>query len=125
MKKINFTILCFLLCLCMYNPITTHAKEIGVNQYLTEGYTAEGIHYTIYDVPTSASPTVMSLQRAATQMYVVREIRFDGNVQPPKTWYFAERIGEHIYAGTLSLSSDQVIYNKTIATYKGYLSLVN
>lgn len=125
MKKISFTIFCFLLCLCMYTPVTTHAKEIGVNKYLTEGYTAEGIHYTIYDVQPSVTHSTMSLQRAATQMYVVREIHFEGNVQPPKTWYFAERIGEHIYVGTLSLSIDQVIYGKTIATYKGYLTLVN
>ena len=125
MKKISFTIFCFLLCFCMYVPATTHAKEIAVNKYLTEGYTTEGIHYTIYDVQPSVSSTNMILQRTSTQKYFVREIHFDGNIQPPKTWYFAERIGEHIYAGTLSLSSDQVIYNKTIATYKGYLSLVN
>lgn len=125
MKKISFTIFCFLLCFCMYAPITTHAKELGVNRYLTEGYTTEGIHYTIYDIPSSANLTTMNLQRSATQMYVVREIRFDGNIQPPHTWYIAERIGECIYAGTLYLKGDQVIYGKTIATYKGYLYLVN
>ena len=68
MKKISFTIFCFLLCLCMYTPVTTHAKEIGVNKYLTEGCTAEGIHYTIYDVPTSVTHYTRTFQRAATQI---------------------------------------------------------
>ena len=125
MKKNVFILFSFLLCLCMYTPVTVHAREISVNKYLTEGYTTEGIHYTIYDVPMSATPTTMSLQRAATQLYVVRQIHFDGYIRPQNSWFFAEQINGHIYTGTLSLTDYKLISNKTIATYKGYLSLVN
>lgn len=125
MKRISFTILSLLLCICLNGFIITHAKEISTTKYLTEGYTSEGIHYTIYDVQPSVASTTICLQRAATQLQVTRQIHFDGDIIPPKTWYFAERINGYIYAGTLSLNSIQIIYGKTIATYKGYLTLVN
>ena len=124
MKKIGFIIFCFLLCSFMSAPLNAYAKETVGSRYLTEGYTSEGIHYTIYEVPTSASPT-MRLQGVATQQYVVRQIHFDGCITPSETWFFAEQINEHIYTGTLLLDNYQVIANTTIATYKGYLNLVN
>lgn len=124
MKRNVFILICFLLCF-LSPPLNADASVTNVNKYLTDGCTSEGIHYTIYDVQPSTGSTTMNLQRAATQLYVVRQIHFDGYIRPQNSWFFAEQINGHIYTGTLTLTSYKLTSNKTIATYEGYFNLVN
>ena len=124
MKRNVFILFCFLLCF-LSAPLNANARVTNVNKYLTEGYTSEGIHYTIYDVQPSIGSTTMNIQRAATQLFVVRQIHFDGYICPKSSWFFAEQINGHIYTGTLTLTAYKLKSNNTIATYEGYFNLVN
>ena len=78
MKKIYITFLCTLVFyLCSF---TSNAQESS--SYIGEGYTPDGIHYIIYEIETT-----QSLQRTNTTIDVVRELQFQGIIQPPSTKY--------------------------------------
>ena len=83
-------------------------------QYLQEGYTEDGIHYTIYGDSTI---TPMS----SSSYNVTRTYIFDEIIVPVKARYYSEKKGGVYYGGTIYLISVQYESGKTIAVYSGTL----
>lgn len=95
------------------------AQEQGT--YIGEGYTTEGIHYTIYEIETAET----SSRAIGDKLDVVRQFIFEGIVIPPKNQQHVERIGTITYVGTITLYAFSFEDGNTIATYEGTLNAVN
>lgn len=94
--------------------ITANAQEYGKALY--EGYTEDGIHYTVYEINQSDEIAVFS-----SSYTVERRIVFDGLLTPPSSIQVMESERGSYYSGTLYLISYNQLNNKTTAIYKGTL----
>lgn len=117
MKKTLFFLLCTFLFLHFSLPVKAQVHDT----YIGDGYTTEGIHYTIYNLETESST-----QRAVGDTIdVTRQFVFEGTIQPALTRTYTEKIGTVTYTGTLKLSYFYPENGYTYATYKGTLTAIN
>lgn len=89
-------------------------------EIIAEGYTEEGVSYTVFQnktLDTGSTPYLMDHQKISCT------VNFDGNIVPPSTWYLVTQINSTTYKGTLKLTSyyfDNFLGSKkTIALYSG------
>lgn len=131
MKKFMFMMLCAMMFLFVSLPVS--AKES--KRVVGEGYTSEGIHYTIYEeqIPQCIAhstiiheevTTKSSVRSIPSTMYVCRTFVFDGKVVPSQKMQHYEMINGFPYIGTLHRHSIHIVENMTIAQYYGTLSLI-
>ena len=120
MNKLLYAVL---LSICLFLSLPQVAQASQMRHILYEGYTDEGIHYTVYAKEFSQD---RSTQTFATNyyQYVERQIYFDGIVTPPQTMYFDEYIHGYRYAGNLTLYSISCQNNRTLAEYHGKLYII-
>lgn len=117
MKKTLFIFLCTFLLLQHSLPVKAQEQST----YIGEGYTVDGIHYTIYEIETKEA----SSRAIGDKLDVVRQFIFEGIAIPPKTMQHVERIGTITYVGTITLYAFSFEDGNTIATYEGTLNAVN
>ncbi len=124
MRKLLFIVM--VIGVCLLFPMKCKANEVAVydiysevdilyyGQYLQEGYTEDGIHYTIY-----GDSTIMPM--SSSSYNVTRTYIFDEIIVPVKARYYSEKKGGIYYGGTIYLISVQYESGKTIAVYSGTL----
>lgn len=83
----------------------------GEGEYITRGYTAEGVYYEVYGETT--------YMRSAECLTVTRTVVYDGDVIPNNSVYWTEEINGGTYAGTLFLQRYSYMSNQTTAWYTG------
>ena len=117
MKKLLYAVL---LSISLFLALPQMAQASQTGHILYEGYTDEGIHYTVYAKEFSQD---RSTQTFATNyyQYVERIVYYDDYVTPPRTKHFAEYIHGHLYEGDLTLFNITQTQNRTLAEYHGKL----
>lgn len=113
MHKFLFITLCTMFCLFFSLPV--NAQEIS--RKIGDGYTADGIHYSIYEAESSPTLTCS----IDTSIDVSRDFVYDEYTVPPRQVEHHERINGSLYVGTLRLYSFKTVNNKYIANYRGTL----
>lgn len=124
MKK-HFILLLTLLLVFAF-PLTSYASEGVENSYnisenmvlLGSGYTENGVYYEVYGEEYYINPY------ARLSVDVERTVVYVGEVMPPATMQWSEKMSNIYMSGTLYLRS--YIYNastnRTTAIYEGTLS---
>ena len=120
MNKLLYAVL---LSISLFLSLPQVAQASQTRHILYEGYTDEGVHYTVYAENDTKSQSVQTYSPSYYQ-YVERQIYFDGIVTPPQTMYFDEYIHGYRYAGSLTLYSISCQNNRTLAEYHGKLYII-
>ena len=116
MKKILITLFSILLSCSLCLTVSAEEKTI-----ISNGHTAEGIYYTVYDIET-----IQNTQRIkGSTIDVVREIFYNGTIVPDKEISWRETQYGITYAGVLYLLTFTFSDGNTIATYEGTLTAIN
>lgn len=96
--------------------------------YITEGYTEDGIRYTIYEIITPINDGNGFTPFIVVSKLKTYKISFEGHITPPKTFIYEQYESDRktTMKGTLNLQSythDIWPYfpKSTNATYKGYI----
>ena len=113
MRKFMLITLCTILCLTFSLPVNAQEARRPVG----EGYTPEGIHYTVYPADTTKGLTFS----VAASIYVSRDFDFDSNIFPPREIIYTEKINGISYTGTLTRFSVSIIGGQVIGNYRGTL----
>ncbi len=116
MRKFLFISLCITI-LCLFCSLPVNAQEL--NRKIGEGYTAEGIHYTVYEAETTQTHT----RSVEPSIYVSRYFVFDSTYFPPQKIKHQEIIYGFYYVGTLTRFSVNSDGNQVTANYRGTLYL--
>ena len=114
MKKIFLHIIC--LCVILNMSMTVCAQE--TSNKVGEGYTADGVYYEVFIIDNLENDSISMYNTSIT---VTREVKFSGEITPPKELPLNETIKGVNYAGTLKLKNYSYISGITIATYTGLL----
>ena len=110
MKKIVIIISGFLLFTLLSLPV--HAAE---GAQISEGYTSDGVHYTVYTIDPSPNTTLA----IGDTLNVQREFHYAGIITPPSQVTWTEIHNGITYTGTLKLYNFSFKNGNTIACYKG------
>lgn len=113
MRKLMLITLFTILYLAFSLPVNAQEARHPVG----DGYTPEGVHYTVYAVQATESLT----PSAATSIYVVRDFIFDTVTVPPQKMEYHEIINGISYVGTLTRSSIIINGTHVTASYRGTL----
>lgn len=92
MRKFLFISLCITI-LCLFCSLPVNAQEL--NRKIGEGYTAEGIHYTVYEAETTQNHT----RSVEPSIYVSRYFVFDSTYFPP------QKIKHHFFFRSMAACS--------------------
>lgn len=115
MKKLLSVLSIFMLCSFLSLPV--HATE---HVSVSDGYTSDGIYYTVYDVET----TTIDSRAIGDTINVVREFHYSGIITPPSQVTWTEVNKSITYTGTLKLYNFSFINGNTVAYYKGTLTAI-
>ncbi len=114
MKKIFSYIICLYLILNM--SMTVSAQETW--HKVGDGYTTDGIYYEVFVIDNLENE---SISMCNTSITVTREIRFSGEITPPRELSLNETIKGVNYSGTVKLKNYSYVSGITVATYTGTL----
>ena len=110
-----------MLCATLVLSTPIYAGAQGINRNVGDGYTSDGVYYTVYELQT-----VVDEERAVgDKITVIREFQFSGIIQPPTEKKYTEYINGICYTGVLKLYAFTYENGNTIAAYKGTLTAVN
>ncbi len=104
------------------------SSEIQQLSYITEGYTEDGIHYTIYEVITPDEDDNIISPCIVVSKNKTYKIIYEGYITPPDTFYYSmyEEDYHTTMSGTLYLKAYHhdiwpSITGSTHATYEGII----
>lgn len=114
MRKFLFISLCITI-LGFFCSLPVNAQEL--NRKIGDGYTTDGIHYTVYEAET----TQIHTRSVDSSVYVSRYFVFDSTHFPPQKMQYIEKINGFYYIGTLTRFSVISDDNQVIGNYRGTL----
>lgn len=83
---------------------------------ITSGYTENGIYYEVYGQTF--------LQPRSDSIFVTRQVTYEGRINPEKQIFWKESVNGVTYTGNLKLAQVMHDVNKTIAFYRGTLTVM-
>ena len=112
MKKTYYllSVLAFILALSV--PVQASENSMPV---ITSGYTENGIYYEVYGQTF--------LQPRSDSISVTRQVIYENIINPERQIFWKESINGVTYTGTLKLTQVMHDIDKTIAIYKGTLTV--
>lgn len=110
----------FFLCTFLFMHVTLPVNAQNQYNYIAEGYTNDGVHYTVYEIETNYTTKAVGDTLEVTRQYI-----FAGIIQPPATRLHNETNEGITYTGTLKLAYCTYKNNNTYATYRGTLTAIN
>jgi len=116
MKKILILLLCTFT--FMYMPLPAQAQS--QHDYINEGYTTDGMYYTVYEIET-----LNTTRAVGDTVEVTRQFVYGGIYQPPLTQVYTEKVGAITYTGTLKLAYFYHENGHTYGVYRGTLTAIN
>lgn len=113
--KYIYSLLIITILIC-FPSISAHA-ETNQLPFIESGYTDEGVYYEVHGEPLS--------QYFSISQSVIRQVTYQGEINPPQQIYWEETMHGITYRGTLQLSQLIYVKNQTIASYTGTLTSIN